>query len=60
MLSAHWFTQDWLTQCQNNVTEQVKMLTASIPSRAALLSRYECALSQVGTRPDMTLDAAKI
>ena len=30
--------------------------TSWFPSGAALLSRYECVLLQVGTRPDMTLD----
>ena len=28
------------------------------PSGAALESRYECALSQISTHPDMTLDVA--
>ena len=32
------------------------VLTAWTPSGDALLSRHECALSQVGARSDMTLD----
>ena len=38
---------------------QVMVLTAWFPSGAALLGRRECALSQVGTRPDMTLAVAE-
>ena len=29
------------------------------PSEAALKGRHECALSEVSTRPDMTLDVAR-
>ena len=43
----------------------VMVLTAWFPSGAALLSRHEYPLSQVGTRPvmsnpDMVLDVARI
>ena len=30
------------------------------PSREALLRHHECALSQVGIHPDMTLDVARM
>ena len=34
-------------------------LPAWFPSGAALYNHHECALSQVGTHPDMTLDVAQ-
>ena len=44
------------------MTSQIWMsghgVTARYPSGAALYSCYDYALSQVGTHPDMTLDAA--
>ena len=35
------------------------LLAAWFPSEAALKGHHECALSQVGTRPDMTLNVAR-
>ena len=35
------------------------MLAAGCSSEAALESHHECALSEVGTRPDMTLNVAR-
>ena len=45
---------------QDNVTELEQSARGQIPSGVALLSRYECVLSQVGTHPDMTLNVARI
>ena len=36
------------------------MLHAWFPSGAALLSRYECTLSQISACPDITLDVARM
>ena len=58
------YGKDWLAQCQDNVTEWD---IRSWCWRSGLLvlvgqhyeSHYECALSQVDTHPDMTLDVAR-
>ena len=50
---------DWLAQCQDNVTVGYEvMLLAGFPV-GQYYSHHECALSQIGTLPDMTLDVAK-
>ena len=36
------------------------VLAVCSPSEAALGGRHECALSQVGSHPDMTLDVAMV
>ena len=36
------------------------LLMAFFPNRAALSSHHECALAEIGTRPDMTLDFARM
>ena len=38
---------------------RVMVLVAWFPSGPALYIHHECTLSQVGTRPDMTLDVAR-
>ena len=51
-----------LAQCQDNVTEwgyQVMVQAACCPCEVVLYSRHECTLSQLSTRPDMTLDVAR-
>ena len=49
--------KDWLSQCHDNMIQwDIMMLAAWYPSGAAL----ECALSQVGTSLDMTLDVARM
>ena len=50
---------DIIPQCQDNVTEwdiRSWCWQTGIPVWAALQSRHECVLSQVGTSPDMTVD----
>ena len=54
--------KDWLTQCPDNVTEwdigsRCQQPDFRFPHGAALLSRNEHALVQVGTDPDMTISA---
>ena len=46
-----------LTECQDNVTAWEP--AAWFPSGATLKGHRECALSQVGTHPDKTLDVAR-
>ena len=49
--------KDWLAQCQDNVGYQVMVLAGGLVFVwQHYKSRYKCALLQVGTRPDMTLD----
>ena len=51
-------TKDWLAQCQDNV-----LSGESGHGAGCLVSQWgstiKCALSQVGTHPDMTLDVAR-
>ena len=54
--------QHRLAQCQHNVPEWdiVMVLMVWFPSGATLLSRHECALSQIGAHPDMMVDVARM
>ena len=54
------YHKDWIPQCYDNVEYQVMVPLASFPSEAPVLSCDVCALSQVGVRPDMTLNVAKM
>ena len=49
-------SKDWLTQCQDNVTEWDSRLRCLLPG---VRESHECAPSQVGTHPDMTLKTNK-
>ena len=52
--------KDWFAQCQDHVTEWEIRSWCWRPDFPVgqHYSHHECSLSQIGTRPDMTLDVA--
>ena len=59
MLSIIRIRKGLLAQCQDNVTELFMVLTVWFHSGTAPESHHEYKLSQLGTVPDVTIDAAR-
>ena len=52
------YDKDWLAQCQDNATEW-NDAGSLVSQRGSTINHHEGTLSQVGIRPDMTLDVAR-
>ena len=58
-----WHVMDWLVQCQHNVTELDSnswRWWLGLSQECHTINSHDCNLSQVGLRPDMTFNVARM